>query len=40
MEDLQHFLKMSEINSNYICIVSILYVPLILDVVRIIVFKE
>ncbi|XP_060858519.1 ionotropic receptor 93a [Metopolophium dirhodum] len=34
MEDLQHFLKMSEINSNYICIVSILYVPLILDVAK------
>lgn len=40
MEDLEHFLKMSEMNSNYICIVSIHYVPLILDVVIIIAFKE
>lgn len=36
MEDLENFLKSSEANSNYICIVSINYVPLILDVVRII----
>lgn len=40
MEDLEYFLKLSEMNSNYICIVSIQYVPLILDVVKIIVFKE
>lgn len=36
MEDLEKFLKSNEDSSNYICIVSINYVPLILDVVRII----
>lgn len=36
MEDLEHFIKASEINSNYICIVGIQSVPLIIDVVRII----
>lgn len=35
MEDFEHFLKMTEVNSNYICIVSIHYVPLIIDVVSI-----
>jgi len=40
MEEFEHFLKMSELNSNFICIVSIHYVPLILDVVRIIIFKK
>lgn len=40
MEDLEHFLKMSELNSNFICIVSIHYVPLILDVVRHIILKK
>jgi len=35
MEDLEHFLKGSEINSNFICVIGINYVPLILDVVRI-----
>lgn len=36
IEDLEQFLKSNEINSNYICIVSIHYVPLILDVVRVV----
>lgn len=36
MEELEHFLKISEINTHYICIVSIHYVPLILDVVRVV----
>lgn len=34
MEDMEHFLKTSEKNSNYICIVSVHYVPLMLDAVR------
>lgn len=35
MEALEYFLKASETNLNFICIVGIHYVPLILDVVRI-----
>lgn len=33
MEDFEHFLRTNEINSNYICVISIHYVPLVLDVV-------
>lgn len=36
MEALEYFLKASETNINFICIVSIHYVPLILDVVRVV----
>jgi len=36
MEDLEQFLKTSEMNSNYICVIGINYVPLILDAVRVI----
>lgn len=36
MEELEYFLKISEINTHYVCIVSIHYVPLILDVVRVV----
>lgn len=38
MEALEQFLKTSEPSSNYICIISINYLPLILDVVRVITF--
>lgn len=34
MEELEHFLKKNEINSNYVCIISINYVPLVIDVVN------
>lgn len=40
MEALEHFLKTSETSSNYICIISINYLPLILDVVRVIKFHN